>query len=306
MNIELEVVTEGLEFPEGPVAMHDGSVILVEVARGTLTRVHPDGRTEVIADLGGGPNGVAIGPDGAAYVTNNGGFNWMQKDGLTVPYGTPDDYKSGSIQRVDLSTGEAVTLYDRCDGLPLNGPNDLMFDADGGFWFTDLGKSNRLWEHHGQIFYARPDGSSITRVRADRITPNGIGISPNGRTLYVAETATARLWAFGIEGPGKLAASNDPWLPGRLLNGPPGYYLFDSLAIEADGRVCVATLGNGGITVFDPSDDTVGHVPVPDRLTTNICFGGDDMQTAWITASGTGKLYRCRWPRPGLKLHFNA
>ena len=66
-----------------------------------------------------------------------------------------------------------------------------------------------------------------------------------------------------------------------------------------------ATIINGGITAFDPNG-TVEHVPVPDLVVTNICFGGDDMRTAWITASSTGKLYRAKWPRPGLKLNYNG
>ena len=71
MNIEL--VTESLQFPEGPIAMADGSIVLVEIQRKTLTQVTPDGKQHVIADLGGGPNGAAVGPDGAVYITNNGG-----------------------------------------------------------------------------------------------------------------------------------------------------------------------------------------------------------------------------------------
>ena len=82
--MQMEEIASGLEFPEGPIAMDDGSVILVEIKRGTLTRVQPDGSTEIIAELGGGPNGAAIGPDGAVYVCNNGGFEWHDVDGLTV------------------------------------------------------------------------------------------------------------------------------------------------------------------------------------------------------------------------------
>ena len=81
--------------------------------------------------------------------------------------------------------------------------------------------------------------------------------------------------------------------------------MLDSLAVEAGGKVCCATLVNGGITAFDPAGGTE-HFAFPDPLITNICFGGADMQDAWITASGTGKLYKCRWPRPGLKLSHNA
>jgi gluconolactonase len=75
--------------------------------------------------------------------------------------------------------------------------------------------------------------------------------------------------------------------------------------VEASGKVCVATILNGGVTVFDP-DGSTEHHPVPDLICTNICFGGSDMRDAWITASSTGKLYRTRWPRPGLRLNFNA
>ena len=69
-------ITDGLFFPEGPIAMPDGTVLVVEIARGTLTRVFPDGRKEIVAETGGGPTGAAIGPDGKCYVCNNGGFKW--------------------------------------------------------------------------------------------------------------------------------------------------------------------------------------------------------------------------------------
>ena len=127
-------ITSGLKFPEGPVAMPDGSVILVEIARQTLTRVMPDGKQHVIAKLGGGPNGAAMGPKGKIYVTNNGGFNWIERPGGRLFPGTVSaDYKGGSIQVVDPETGKFETLYDSCSGRKLNGPNDLVFDDAGGF-----------------------------------------------------------------------------------------------------------------------------------------------------------------------------
>jgi gluconolactonase len=304
--MEFELVTEGLQFPEGPIAMNDGSVILVEIKRGTLTRVLPNGKTEIVAELGGGPNGAAVGPDGAVYVCNNGGFEWIDReDGFLAPHGFPPEYKSGSIQRVDLATGAVTTLYDACDGRPLRGPNDIVFDASGGFWFTDLGKSNGDWMHMGHLLYARPDGSMIKRVREGMLTPNGVGLSPDGKTVHVAETHTSRVWSFAISAPGELAVVADMWAPGTVMGPLPGYQLLDSLAVEAGGKVCAATLVNGGITAFDPAGGTE-HFAFPDPLVTNICFGGADMRDAWVTASGTGKLYKCRWPRPGLKLNFNA
>jgi gluconolactonase len=306
MQLELTLVTEGLQFPEGPIAMADGSVLLVEIKRQTLTRVLPNGKQEIVARLGGGPNGAAIGPDGAVYVCNNGGFQWHEGPGGSLaPHGTALDYKTGSIQRVDLRTGDVATLYEACEGRALRGPNDLVFDASGGFWFSDLGKGDGDKMHMGHVLYARPDGSRITRAREGMLTPNGVGLSPDGRTLYVAETHTSRVWALPVQAPGALAPEQGLFAPGSVLGPLPGYQLLDSLAVEASGRVCVATLVNGGVTAFDPQGG-FEHFPVPDPLTTNLCFGGADSRDAWITASSTGKLYRCRWPRPGLKLAFNA
>src|SRR5262249_271399 len=119
-------ITSGLRFPEGPVAMPDGSVMLVEIARQTLTRVMPDGKQHVIAKLGGGPNGAAMGPGGKIYVTNNGGFNWIERpDRPLIPTTAAAAYKGGSIQVVDPETGKFETLYDSCDGRRLNSANDL-------------------------------------------------------------------------------------------------------------------------------------------------------------------------------------
>ena len=109
--MDIELVAEGFRFPEGPIAMADGSVILTEIAEGRLTRVHPDGRKETLVETGGGPNGAAIGPDGAIYITNNGGsFQWIEQEGMLIPGPTPATHTGGSIQRYDLETGELTTL----------------------------------------------------------------------------------------------------------------------------------------------------------------------------------------------------
>jgi len=111
MDLDLELVAEGFQFPEGPIAMADGSVVLVEIERKTLTRVAPDGTTSIIADVGGGPNGAAIGPDGAAYICNNGGaFQFQKINGMNVPGATPPSHQGGMIQRVDLKTGAFTQL----------------------------------------------------------------------------------------------------------------------------------------------------------------------------------------------------
>jgi gluconolactonase len=298
--MKFEVLAEGLLFPEGPIACEDGSVILVEIARGTLTRVW-NGRTEVIAELGGGPNGAAVGPDGAVYVCNNGGFEWRVVNGLRFPLRAAADYTTGRIERVNLATGSFERVYDSFEGHRLGGPNDLVFDAQGGFWFTDLGKSFVHQRDHSGLFYAKPDGSHLGRAHYPAVSFNGVGLSPDERTVYCNDTETQKLWAFEIERPGVLKPM-PPGLRGRVVATLPGHQMLDSLAVEANGDVCSATLLNGGITVFSPRG-THEHVPMPDPLTTNICFGGADLRDAYITLSGTGRLIRTRWPRPGLALN---
>ena len=300
--MHFEVIAEGLQFPEGPIAMPDGSVLLVEIARGTLTRVW-NGRTEVIAHLGGGPNGAAFGPDGAVYVCNNGGFEWRTVNGLTLPGRAPADYATGRIERVDPATGKFERVYDSFEGERLCGPNDLVFDAQGGFWFTDLGKRFARQRDLSALYYAKPDGSHLHRAVFPAVSLNGVGLSPDETVVYCNDTDTQKLWAFDIESPGTLARPAG-LTRGRVLCTLPGHQLLDSLAVEANGSVCSATLLNGGITVISP-EGAHEHAPFPDPFTTNICFGGPDSRDAYITLSGTGKLIKARWPRPGLKLNFN-
>jgi gluconolactonase len=303
--MDIQLVTEGLEFPEGPIAMADGSIILTEIKGQRLTRVTPDGKRETVVDTGGGPNGAAIGPDGAIYITNNGGaFEWLDTQGLCIPGPTPASHTGGMIQRYDLATKALTTLYDSCDGRRLIGPNDIVFDKAGGMWFTDHGCSTPEGRKFGGVYYAKIDGSLISRQRDHLISPNGIGLSPDEKTVYVADTNLGRLWAFDVTEPGVLAPGPG-FAPGTVVHNLQGYQLLDSLAVEAGGKVCVATIINGGITAFDPAG-TVEHFPFPDLICTNIVFGGSDMMDAWITASSTGKLFKVRWPRPGLKLNFNA
>ena len=304
---ESTLVTEGLRFPEGPVALPDGRVLLVEIARGTITEVTPDGTRRIVATPGGGPNGAALGPDGALYICNNGGFEWHEREGRLYPGDQPADYSGGRIERLDLTTGALTVLYDACDGRPLCGPNDLVFDRIGGFWFTDHGKNRPRDRDRTGVFYARADGSEIKQVIFPLEGPNGIGLSPAEDALYVAETLTGRVWEWRLAGPGTLAAQRrDRPDGGRLLPAPPGYLLYDSLAVDSLGRVCVATLIQGGITVIDPVADTAELRRFDDILTTNICFGGPDLRTAFLTLSSTGRLVSVPWDAPGLPLNFSG
>ena len=304
---DIRVIATGLSFPEGPVAMADGSIVLVEIERQTVSRVRPDGRVEVVAHTGGGPNGMAVGPDGAFYVCNNGGFAWQLIHGLLRPAGPASDFTSGRIERVDPATGKVERLYDSCNGHKLRGPNDIVFDAHGGCYFSDLGKSRARDRDHGGLYYALADGSKIVEVAYPILTPNGVALSPDGSVVYVAETETARLWAFDVVAPGVVRKQPFPSPHGgRLVVGLGGYQRFDSMAVDALGNICVATLITGAVTSIAPDGRIVRQVKMPDPVTTNICFGGTDLRTAFVTLSGTGKLVALEWPEAGLRLNYNG
>ena len=302
-KLDGHVMASGLGFPEGPIAMPDGSVLVVEIAAGTMSRILPRGERKVVVELGGGPNGAALGSDGHVYVCNNGGFSWRTDRGFTRPTGPSADYQGGCIQRVNLETGKVEVLYAECEGAPLHGPNDIVFDAHGGFWFTDFGKIFHDKILRGAVYYAKKDGKLIRRAAHPVLTPNGIGLSPDGRTLYVAETETSRLWSYPVLEPGVLA--KEPWPSpngGRLVHGLAGYQRFDSLAVEEGGNIAVATFVRGGINVFSPSGELIEFHEAPESFCTNICFGGPQRRTAFITLSGYGQLLAVPWPRTGLEL----
>jgi len=305
---QFELITDRLAFPEGPIATSDGQVVLVEIKSGHLSRVDPaTGTVTRVADCRGGPNGAAVGPDGRIYVCNNGGFAWHDIEGIVAPGPQPPDYIGGRIQQIDLDTGAVADVYDRVGDYPLRGPNDIVFDAQGGFWFTDLGKSRDRDMDLGGLYYATPDGQQIKEVVYPLIQPNGVGLSPAGDKVYVAETTPGRVWAWDVVAPGQVAESGQGPGGAQLLWGFDGYQLLDSLAIDSEGNVCVATLVAGCISVISPDGKLTDQVGPPehDFFVTNICFGGADLRTAYVTSSGRGRLYSTTWPVPGLKLNYN-
>src|SRR5258706_9743576 len=305
---EMRLLTDKLRFREGPIAMRDGSVIVVEIQSGTLTRVAADGEVTVIADTGGGPNGAAIGPDGKVYICNNGGYLWSLIEGMVSPGHQPPDYIGGRIQRVDIASGKVEDLYTECNGNPLKGPNDIVFDDKGGFYFTDLGKGRARDVDRAGVYYALADGSSIRELVYGLDHLNGIALSPDGSRLYAVETITSRLWCWDIESPGVLKPPQTPYAPGDILASLTGWQLVDSMAVDSEGNICVATLMTGAITVFGPKGELLDQIKVPEKdiWVTNICFGGPDLRTAYVTSSGLGRLYAFEWHCPGLRLNYEA
>ncbi|WP_454882497.1 SMP-30/gluconolactonase/LRE family protein [Sphingomonas oryzagri] len=302
----MRFLTDGLMLPEGPIALADGSLLAVEVLAGRLTRISSDGTRSTVAELGGGPNGAAIGPDGRCYVCNNGGFDHIELDGgALVPQEAPIDTLPGSIQVIDLATGTFETLYAHSEATPFWGPNDIVFDREGGFWFTDFGRDRGRARMRGAIYYAKADGSDIREVIAPIDAPNGIGLSPDGQTLYVAATYEAHLLSFRLSAPGMVDRSAGHMPNGATIMGRAGagQYL-DSLAVDGKGRICVASPGIGAILVFPPEGGTPAVIDMPDFLTTNICFGGADLKTAYVTLGSSGRIAVLDWDAPGLPLAF--
>jgi gluconolactonase len=307
---DVTIICRGLRDPEGPIALEDGSVMVVEIEGQALTRIEVDGTVERIAALDGGPNGAALGPQNRVYICNSGG--WLYRDitdsrGKMFHSSSGQNPRLGWIECVDPRSGRSERLYTHCNGEPLQSPNDLVFDAGGHFYFTDYGKRSATALSIGAVYRAASDGSHIVKVIDGLVTPNGIGLSPDGRTLYVAETLTRRLWAFDLETPERII--RQPWpspCGGRLLASLPDYNGLDSLAVDVQGWIHVASLVNGGIWSIAPDGSARSHLEIDDPFTSNVCFGGLGMKTLFVTMSGSGALGRLKWPVAGLPLHFSS
>lgn len=304
--LEFEVLAAGLGFTEGPVVTDDGTVLVVDIDEGRVLRLR-DGGVDVVATPGGGPNGLALETPTTGIVANNGGFLWSEIDGgIRIPIdrathtNEPPGFTGGWIERVSLESGEVTVLHRQCGGRPLRGPNDLVFDEHGGLWFTDHGKGRHASVDRGGLYYVPSDGSEVREVAFPLLGPNGVGLSPDGTRVYVSETHTGRLWAWDLAGPGVVQPS-----PGSIAVRHGGTCLaatpfsFDSLGIEADGRIAIGAIGDG-IVVITPDGEEAEVFPIPGDVTTNIAFGGSDGRRAVITLSRSGRVAQTTWPRSGL------
>lgn len=293
---DMEVMAEGLGFSEGPVVMPDGSVLVVDLISANITRVWKGGK-EVVKNIGGGPNGAQLGPDGALYVCNNGGAD--PNNNLHADPGQP-----GRVERLELSTGKVERLFDKVGDVALSAPNDLVFDADGGLWFTDYGKTLAECYSRGGVYYCSPDRSEVRAIVRNGTGFNGIGLSPDGNTLYFNRYFEGRLMRMNIIGPGEVEmveGSSTPHI--ELVGSGFGESEFDGLAVTKAGNICIGTNHTGGVTTITP-DGEVTFLDLPEAMVTNIAFGGPDMRDAYLTWSTSGRLVRMRWDEPGLKLNF--
>ena len=276
-----EVVAEGLGFPEGPLVLGPGRVAWVEQYPGRVAIVE-DGAVRTLAHVGGSPNGLALAPDGAIFVTQNGGKlgDWYSED-PRVP----------GLQ-VILPDGTVETAVTEAGGRPLRRPNDLCFAPDGSLWFTDPGDYAPDEAIAGWICRYAGGVAEIVH-ELDNVYPNGIAIDHDGRVLWV-ETHT------------HLVRSAD----GVVADlGPEG--TGDGFALADDGTLLVGTAFSGALHVVAPGADGARAVTTvrwaDDLLLSNCAFDGHAL---WVTDATTGwersDAYQGRLWRLELSLHGTA
>ncbi len=296
--LPMTILATGLQFPEAPVWMRDGSVLFVQIPKGEISRLTPDGKVELWCKTGDSPNGLAFGPDGALYVANDGnrfGFTPPRADGsATLGGASPMPIVPGKIQRVDPRTKAVTTLFSSVEGKEMLAPDDLVFGPDGSLWVSEYGRAAGT----GAIYWVSPDLKTIKIARANLNSPNGIGVSPDGKMLHVS--MGGNLLGFDITAPGVLATTTYPNNGVQApLNGTA-----DSLKVMADGTVAVCSLLRPGGIGLHRGSNPVEFLAFPDRFTTNLAFGGADYRDAWLTFSDTGRIAKVRWPSAGLKPKF--
>lgn len=292
-------LADGLAFPEGPIALGDGSVVVSEMAAGRITRVHPDGATETVAHTGGGPNGVARLADGRLVVCQNGGstfglgpwpYDFQGCATLFRPVGPPAEPVVPALQLVDPSgyvstlTTEFITRSGSV--LPLTRPSDICVDSHGGFYVTDGGTTRGRSRTMTGLLYGTVAGE-LREIVYPLEMPNGVALSPDGALLYVAETRTRRIWEFELDGPGVVSRARA--VATVPSGGPLNVGGADGLCVDAAGRILVATLGTGGVTVFSPTGELLGAIPADDPMTTNVALSTDG-HTLFMTLASSGRL----------------
>jgi len=274
-------------FTEGPAADAEGNVYYSEITSNRIIKYTPDGQWSEFRRPSRRANGLAFDAQGRLLACEGAAEGGGRQ-----------------VTRTDISSGEVEVLADSYEGKKLNSPNDLVVSREGRIYFTDprYGAQDGRELDTEDVYMIDTDGS-LTRVltKPDVNKPNGIGISPDGKTLYVADTVAepqeARVMAFDLGDDGKPSNGRKHYSFGSGRG-------IDGMAIDTAGNIYGAAGNNdnppenlAGVYVISPQGELVGRIPVPEDSVTNCTFGGKDLRTLYVTA---GKhLYQIRTKNPG-------
>ncbi len=253
---KLEKLAGGFVFTEGPSVDEKGNVYFTDQPNDRIMIWSTDGKLSTFMQPCGRSNGLCFDAKGAL---------WACAD------------EKNELWRIDVKTGRHEVVVKDYRGKLLNGPNDVWVRPDGGLYFTDPYYKRPYWKRgdseqdNEATYYLSPDRKSLVRVTSDLSQPNGIIGTPDGKILYVSDIRAGQTFAYDIQDDGTLANKR---LFCKLGS--------DGMTIDDLGNVY---LTGKGVTVFDKSSKQILHIDVPEDWTGNVCFGGRDMQTLFITAS---------------------
>jgi gluconolactonase len=258
------VLGDGFKGTEGPLALPDGSLVFTETQDARITRIAPDGQLSTHLRDTNGANGLGLNAAGEIVAVQ------------------VDDTRVGTLG------AKATTLASGWGGKAFGRPNDLVVARDGSIYFTDSGRNANQPPAAGEVappavYRVKP--GLLERLAVDITRPNGIQLSPDEKTLYVANTAGEHVLAYEIRADGSLGARRDfARLAGWRIDAPNGPSSgADGLAVDAQGRLYVAS--NAGIEVFDATGQALGVISLP-KQPQNLAFAGPDKKQLYVVGRG--------------------
>ena len=261
-------------FLEGPSFDRRGNLWLTDIVFGRIFCVTPAGEWSVVAEYDGEPNGLAFHRDGWAAIT---------------------DAKRGLL-RLNPETGEVSPLLPRARREGFRGVNDCTFAKNGDLFFTDQGQTG-LQDPAGRVYRLRAGASQADALISNVPSPNGLVLTEDAHTLYVAATRDNAIWRVPITEDGGVIRV------GRFIAMSGGLAGPDGMAMDVEGNIAVAHAGMGSVWIFSRLGEPLLRIRSPRGLaTTNVCFGGHENSDVFITESDSGSVLRARWKHPGAML----